>query len=94
MKKLTKFFVGLTSIAATVAGAYYVVKKFLLKDSHEDFDDDFDDDFDEDLDDDIFNDSDDDEEKDVVPVKMEEAGSDESEDADESEESEAADNAE
>ena len=90
MKKLMKFFVGLASIGATVAGAYYVVKKFLLKDSHDDFDDDFDEDFD----DDIFNDSDEDEEKDVVPVKMEEAGSDESEDADESEESEAADNAE
>lgn len=84
MKKLMKFFVGLASIGATVAGAYYVVKKFLLKDSHDDFDDDFDEDFD----DDIFNDSDEDEEKDVVPVKMEESGADESEDANEPEEPE------
>ena len=92
MKKFMKFFVGLASIGATVAGAYYVVKKFLLKDAKEDFDDDFDDDFDEDFDDDIFNDSDEDGEKDVVPVKMEESGADESADdaSGESEETEPA----
>ena len=73
MKKLGKFIVTIVGIAAAVAGAYYVVKNFLLKDRYEDideFDDIFDDDFDEDFDeldkeDVIFDDSDE------VPVTME-----------------------
>ena len=63
MKKLIKFLVSIVAVGAAIAGAYYVVKNFLLKDRYEDiddFDDIFDDDFDEDFDD-----------GDEVPVTME-----------------------
>ncbi len=67
MKKIFKFVISLASIAALAAGAYYFVKKVLLKDSYEDFDDfdDFDDDFDD------FDDFDDDEDEEIVSVNME-----------------------
>ena len=52
MKKNGKFIVGLLSAAAVAGGAYYFVKKFLNKDSKDDFDD-FEDDFEDfDFDDD------------------------------------------
>ena len=70
MKKFGKFIATLAEVGAVCAGAYYFVKKVLLKDSYEDLDLDDDDD---DLDDELFDDiSDDDSEEIEVPVKMEE----------------------
>ena len=52
MKKNNKFVFGLLSAAAVAGGAYYFAKKFLNKDSKDDFDD-FEDDFEDfDFDDD------------------------------------------
>lgn len=70
MKKFGKFIATLAGVGAVCAGAYYFVKKVLLKDSYEDLDLDDDDD---DLDDELFDDiSDDDSEEIEVPVNMEE----------------------
>lgn len=57
MKKLLKGIVTLASLAAMVAGAYYLIKKYVLDDDLSDFDlyddldnlNEFDDDFDEEL---------------------------------------------
>ena len=70
MKKFGKFIATLAGVGAVCAGAYYFVKKVLLKDSYEDLvlvvDVD-------DLDDELFDDiSDDDSEEIEVPVNMEE----------------------
>ena len=49
MKKFGKFIATLAGVGAVCAGAYYFVKKVLLKDSYEDLDlDDDDDDLDDD----------------------------------------------
>jgi hypothetical protein len=73
MKKFRKFVLGSLSVASVAAGAYYVYKNFIKKDSDDDldeFDDDFDDldEFDDDFDDldefdDDFDDLDEDEEE-------------------------------
>ena len=47
MKKFCKFLLGTISLATLACGAYYFFKKYMCKESKEDFDD-FDDDFDED----------------------------------------------
>lgn len=44
MKKLGKFIFGTVTLATVAAGAYYLYKNFIKKDSNEDFDD-FEDDF-------------------------------------------------
>lgn len=44
MKKLGKFIFGTVALASIAAGAYYIYKKFIKKDSSDDFDD-FEDDF-------------------------------------------------
>ena len=44
MKKFGKFLFGTITLASVVAGAYYVYKNFIKKDSSDDFDD-FEDDF-------------------------------------------------
>lgn len=44
MKKLGKFIFGTLSVAALAAGAYYIYKRFIKKDSTDDFDD-FEDEF-------------------------------------------------
>lgn len=44
MKKLGKFIFGTLAVASLVAGAYYLYKNFIKKDSGEDFED-FEDDF-------------------------------------------------
>lgn len=46
MKKLLKFLLGLTAVAAAVGGILYFLKNILMKDYLDDFDDD---DFDNDL---------------------------------------------
>jgi hypothetical protein len=46
MKKLGKFIFGTLSIATIAAGAYYLYKNYIKKDSSDDFDD-FEDDFEE-----------------------------------------------
>ena len=46
MKKLLKFLLGLTAVAAAVAGVLYFFKNILMKDYLDDYDDD---DFDNDL---------------------------------------------
>ncbi len=46
MKKLIKFLLGLTAVAAAVAGILYFLKNVLMKDYLDDYDDD---DFDNDL---------------------------------------------
>jgi len=46
MKKFAKFVLGTLAVTSLVAGAYYLYKNFIKKDSAEDFDD-FEDDFDE-----------------------------------------------
>lgn len=46
MKKLGKFIFGTLAVTSLVAGAYYLYKNFIKKDSAKDFDD-FEDDFDE-----------------------------------------------
>lgn len=70
MKKFGKFIATLAGVGAACAGAYYLVKKVLLKDSYEDLNLDDDDD---DLDDELFDDiSDNDSEEIEVPVNMEE----------------------
>ena len=46
MKKLFKFIVGVASISALACGAYYFFKKYVCKESQDDFDD-----FDDELDD-------------------------------------------
>ncbi len=46
MKKLGKFIFGTVALASLAAGAYYIYKKFIKKDSSDDFDD-FEDDFEE-----------------------------------------------
>lgn len=63
MKKLGKFVFGTLAVASLVAGAYYLYKNFIKKDSGEDFDD-FEDDFDD-------TDSDDSEEaREYVPINI------------------------
>lgn len=69
MKKFGKFIATLAGVGAACAGAYYLVKKVLLKDSYEDLNLDDDDDLDDELFDDI---SDDDSEEIEIPVNMEE----------------------
>lgn len=49
MKKFGKFIFGTVSVATVAAGAYYLYKNYIKKDSSDDFDD-FEDDFDEELD--------------------------------------------
>ncbi len=44
MKKFGKFIFGTLALASVAAGAYYVYKNFIKKDSSDDFDD-FEDDF-------------------------------------------------
>lgn len=44
MKKLGKFIFGTLAVASLIAGAYYLYKNFIKKDSGKDFDD-FEDDF-------------------------------------------------
>ncbi|MDF2537005.1 MAG: hypothetical protein K0S76_26 [Herbinix sp.] len=44
MKKLGKFIFGTLSVATVAAGAYYLYKNYIKKDSSDDFDD-FEDDF-------------------------------------------------
>jgi hypothetical protein len=44
MKKLGKFIFGTVALASVAAGAYYLYKNFIKKDSTDDFDD-FEDDF-------------------------------------------------
>lgn len=44
MKKFGKFLFGTLALASVAAGAYYVYKNFIKKDSSDDFDD-FEDDF-------------------------------------------------
>ncbi len=44
MKKLGKFIFGTVALATAAAGAYYLYKKFIKKDTSDDFDD-FEDDF-------------------------------------------------
>lgn len=47
MKKFGKFIFGTLAVASLAAGAYYLYKNFIKKDSSDDFDD-FEDDFEED----------------------------------------------
>lgn len=46
MKKITKFILGTLAVTSLVAGAYYLYKNIIKKDSAKDFDD-FEDEFDE-----------------------------------------------
>jgi len=46
MKKIAKFILGTLAVTSLVAGAYYLYKNFIKKDSADDFDD-FDDEFEE-----------------------------------------------
>ncbi|HKL99457.1 MAG TPA: hypothetical protein VJZ06_06075 [Mobilitalea sp.] len=50
MKKFGKFIFGTLSVATLAAGAYYVYKNFIKKDSTDDFDE-FEDDFEDDFED-------------------------------------------
>ena len=76
MKKFGKFIFGTLSVAALAAGAYYIYKKFIKKDSSDDFDE-FEDDF-EDFDTEEVTDKDT-EAREYVPINI--AAEDEADDA-------------
>lgn len=64
MKKFGKFLFGTAVLAAIGAGAYYVYKNLIKKDSNDDFDD-FDDEFEDDDTDEDDNDS-----REYVPINI------------------------
>ena len=88
MKKFRKFVLGSLSVASVAAGAYYVYKHFIKKDSDDDLDE-FDDDFD-----DLDEDEEDDKEKvsgksttrEYVQIQMEEESKEAIEDSEEAKE--------
>lgn len=64
MKKLGKFIFGTLAVASLAAGAYYLYKNFIKKDSGKDFDD-FEDDFEDSDSDDSDQDS-----REYVPINI------------------------
>ncbi len=81
MKKFGKFIATLAGIGAACAGAYYLIKKVLLKDSYEDLE------LDDDLDDELFEDIPDGDNDEIeISVNMEEVKPDTEESGEETEE--------
>lgn len=81
MKKFGKFILGLTAVAAAVAGVAYFLKNILMKDYLDDYDDD-------DFDNDLYDDEDDRDYVTITPDNSKADMTDETEDTEESDESE------